>query len=184
MELLFKHLERTIGVAGDICEFGCFRGLTSIKMAFFVQALRLPKKVYAFDTFSGFVLDDPSGGPMRIGGYSDTYGAYDELIKWSRVLPLEPIKGDAREMCGLLKNPISFVWLDMDMGVMMGPVLHTIWHLLSRDSLIAVDDVGRPETPTVKPWLDDLIARGQIKVVEEYPGECMGIYRKAEGRDE
>jgi hypothetical protein len=55
--------------------------------------------------------------------------------------------------------------MDLDMAVLMDPVLRQIWHLCGDDTIIGVDDVGRPETPTVAPWLDHLVASGAAELV-------------------
>jgi len=47
----------------------------------------------------------------------------------------------------------------------MDPVLRQIWHLCGPDTVIGVDDVGRPETPSVGPWLDGLVKAGAVEIV-------------------
>ena len=68
------------------------------------------------------------------------------------------------------------------MAVLMDPVLRQIWHLCGPDTIIGVDDVGRPETPTVAPWLDDLIKTGVVELVfnsdETAPNTFIRVLRK------
>ncbi len=54
--------------------------------------------------------------------------------------------------------------MDLDMAVLMDPVLRQIWHLCGDDTIIGVDDVGRLETPTVAPWLDHPAASGAVEL--------------------
>jgi hypothetical protein len=178
LDVAFRYFEKSLQVPGDICEFGCFRGLTSVKMAFLVQALKLDKRVYAFDTFEGFQIDDPGQGALKIGAYGDTFDAYSELSKWSNVLPVTPVKGDATITCGTLSKPLSFVWLDLDMDVLMEPVLTKIWPLLTADTIIGIDDIGRPETPTVEPWVNRVLASGRLRQVARHRSEFIGIFQK------
>jgi hypothetical protein len=107
-----------------------------------------------------------SPGALGVGAFrDDAFNAYNFLTQWSRVLPLTPIKGDATKTCAQLTGPLSFVWLDLDMSVLMHPVLQQIWPLCGPDTIIGVDDVGRPETPTVAAWLEELIAMGVLEQI-------------------
>jgi hypothetical protein len=169
--------EKSLDVLGDVAEFGCFRGTMSIKYAFWVKALRQPKQVFAFDTFDGFHINDPAGGALNIGAYSDNDHAYEKLMGWSNVIPVVPVKGDATETYKILTNPLSFVWLDLDMDVLMEPVLQGIFPLLTADTIIGVDDYGRPETPTIKPWADKIEKSGRWRKLAEYP-EFIAFYQK------
>jgi hypothetical protein len=165
IELILPFLERALAVPGDMAEFGCFRGVLSIKLAWLAKAMGADKHYYAFDTFHGFEITDPAGGALGIGAFQDNANAYEVLRQWSRVLDLTPIKGDATQTCARLRGPLSFVWLDLDMDVLMDPVLRQIWPLCGPESLIGIDDVGRPETPTVGPWLDRLVAAGALEII-------------------
>lgn len=166
LQLIYPFFEQSLGVPGDACEFGCFRGMLSVKLAWFLKAAGLDKRYFAFDTFHGFEIADPGGGVLDVGSFrDDEFNAYDFLTKWSKVLPLVPVKGDATRTVATLTRPLSFVWLDLDMGVLMEPVLRHIWPLCSPDTVIGIDDVGRPETPTVAPWLDHLLACGAFELV-------------------
>lgn len=185
LHLVAPWFFRSLEVPGDVCEFGCFRGTMSIKFAYALRALRLDKMVYAFDTFEGFQIDDPSGGQLTAGTYADNDNAYEELTRWSSVIPVRAVKGDATETCQTLRRPLSFVWLDLDFAALMGPVLDTIWPLLGPDTVIGIDDIGRldgagrPVTPSVEPWVDDLVCRGRLIEVERHAGAFLGFYRKA-----
>jgi hypothetical protein len=166
ISIVLPFLEKSLSVPGDVAEFGCFRGVLSVKLAWFLKAMGSKKHFYTFDTFHGFEIADPAGGALGIGAFrDDEFNAYNFLTQWSRVLPLTPIKGDATKTCAQLTGPLSFVWLDLDMSVLMHPVLQQIWPLCGPDTIIGVDDVGRPETPTVAPWLKDLIAKGVLEEI-------------------
>jgi hypothetical protein len=169
---------RSLPVPGDVCEFGCFRGTMAIKFAFAIRALGLDKTVYAFDTFEGFQIDDPGGGALRVGAYDNNQNAFEELSRWGAVLALRPVKGDARKTCKMLRKPLSFVWLDMDFALLMAPVLETILPLLGPGTIIGIDDVGRPETPTVEAWVDRITDDGTLVELERFPDHCVRIFRR------
>jgi Macrocin-O-methyltransferase (TylF) len=178
LNVLFPMFEQSLDVAGDICEFGCFRGVTSIKMAFLAKAAGTNKTVYAFDTFEGFQISDPGGGALGVGAFSDHFDAYGELTKWGHVLPIVPVKGDATKTCEIIKAPLSFIWLDLDMGVLMDPVLNKIWPHITKDTIIGIDDVGRPETPTVEPWVDEVVRAGRLVEISRHPNEFIRFYKR------
>jgi hypothetical protein len=174
---------KSLEVPGDVCEIGCFRGTMAIKFAFALKALGIDKTVYAFDTFEGFTGDDPAGGRVGPGYYKVEEDAFLELTRWSRAIPVRPVKGDATETCKILKGPLSFVWLDLDHGSLMRPVFETIWPLLSSKTIIGVDDVGRidgagrPVTPGVEPWVDEMIAVRRLIELKRYPEFLIRFYR-------
>jgi hypothetical protein len=174
---------RSLDVPGDVCEFGCFLGTMSLKFAFALRALGIDKTVYAFDTFEGFQTDDPAGGEVNIGYFKPEHDSFGELARWSKVVPIRPIKGDATQTCRQLKGPLSFVWLDLDHGSLMRPVFDTIWPLLSDRTIVGVDDVaridgaGRQVTPGVEPWLDELVAAGRLVELERHPGAFIRFYK-------
>jgi len=173
----------SLPIPGDCCEFGCFKGTMSLKFAWALRELGLAsqKTVYAFDTFEGFQINDPAGGALGIGAYSDNDNAFQNLTNWSHVLPLKPIKGDATQTWKQLTKPLGFVWLDLDMDVLMAPVLDGIMPLIQPDTILGIDDVGRPETPTVLPWVKRLIAEGRVTQLAEYPGDFIRFFRVNKG---
>jgi hypothetical protein len=203
LAIILPMFEKSMLVPGDLAEFGCFRGTLSVKLAWLLKVSGADKHYYAFDTFHGFEIDDPAGlgtegsGRLGVGAFGDNADAFGSLTNWSRVLPLTPIKGDATKTCAQLTKPLSFVWLDLDMDVLMDPVLRQIWHLCGPDTIIGVDDDGRPENPTVGPWVDHLVAAGAVETIfdsddvaphlfvrflrkkGEYPTDAVGAWRSA-----
>lgn len=183
LHLVAPWFMRSLEVPGDVCEIGCFRGTMSVKFAFALKMLGVDKMVYAFDTFEGFKTDDPAGGQVGVGYYRVQDDEFEELTRWSKVIPLCPVKGDATKTCSILKRPLSFVWLDLDHGALMRPVFETIWPLLSDQTIVGVDDVnriddaGRPVTPGVEPWVDEMVAAKRLVELKRYPGDFIRFYR-------
>jgi len=89
---------QSLEVPGDVCEIGCFRGTMSVKFAFALKALGFDKTVYAFDTFEGFTTDDPAGGQVGVGYYRDGGGAFEELMRWSKAIPLRRSRATHQDM--------------------------------------------------------------------------------------
>jgi hypothetical protein len=106
-----------------------------------------------------------------------------KLMAWSKTVPVVPVKGDATQTYKILHGALSagtlsFVWLDLDMDVLMEPVRQRIFSLLTDETIVGVDDYGRPETPTIKPWADKVEQAGQWKKLAEYP-EHIAFYQKS-----
>jgi hypothetical protein len=183
LNLIAPWFMRTLQVPGDVCEFGCFRGTMAIKFAFALKALAIEKTVYAFDTFEGFTSNDPADGQVGVGFYKVDEDTFEELRRWSKAIPVHPIKGDAAETCKILNGPLSFVWLDLDHGSLMRPVFETIWPLLSSRTIIGIDDIGRLDgarnqvTPGVEIWVNELVGARRLIELKRYPSYFIRFYR-------
>ncbi len=169
---------KSLAAVGDICEFGCSKGTLSIKLAAVLSALKVEnKKVYAFDAFEGTRITDLGAGDDRIGGHSKSSDAFAELSKWAGFLPVIPVKGDPARTCLSLRRPVSFVWLNLDMAALLGPVLDGLWRHLDEDSIIGIDDIGRPEAPSVTAWVEQLLSEGRLNQLAVYQDDHIGFYQ-------
>jgi Methyltransferase domain len=183
LDIVSPWFLKSLEIPGDVCEVGCYQGTMAIKFAFVVRARGLPKKVYAFDTFEGFHTSDPAGGSIGVGYYGVNNDAYQELLRWSDVIPVIPVKGDATETTKIVHAPLSFIWMDLDHGSLMRPAFENLWPWITPQTIIGVDDVGhldgagRQVTPGVEPWLDELIAAGRLTEIERHPGAYIRFYR-------
>ena len=169
----FKSLQ----AIGDVCEFGCGDGAMSIKLATVLSALRVDnKKVYAFDTFGAVqisdddIISDADADPLE-------NAAFAELNKFSGFLPLAPVRGEPARTCLTLRRPLSFVWLDLDSADRLRPVLDGIWEHLGEDSIVAVVNIGRPETPSVATWVEELLVGKRLNQLIFYPDDRVGFYQ-------
>ena len=85
IKIVFKLLEQTRDVEGNVAECGVYRGSTLIPMALYLKQHTMRKKVLGFDSFEGFNesvnFDIRLGGrslqDKRVGAFSDT--SYEEL---------------------------------------------------------------------------------------------------------
>jgi len=178
LSIVNPWFEKSLPIPGNVAEIGCYRGTMSIKYAFWIAALGLQKIVYALDTFEGFQIADRSpGGKVRVGDYADNRDSYFELLQWGDILPIKAIKGDAQKTHASIVGPLSFVWLDLDIDVLLDPVLNNISDRLTSDTIIGLDDYSRPETPTIRPWADSIEATGRWHKVFEDPDAFINFYR-------
>ena len=151
--LVVPMFEKSLSAPGDVAEFGCLRGTLSVKLAWMLKVAGAPKHYYAFDKFQAFEANDLAGpgfpdvGHLNARLVPDNAETYIMLTKWSHLLPLTPIKGDATMTCSVLTKPLSFVWLDLGRDSSMDSVLRQIWHLCHSNTIIGISDAGRPENP-------------------------------------
>ena len=90
ISLILPFFEKSLSVPGDAAEFGCFRGVLSVKLAWMIKAVGVGQRhYYTFDTFGGFEIADPAGGALGVGAFSDNADAYNYLTQWSRVPPAD-----------------------------------------------------------------------------------------------
>lgn len=168
---------KSLPIPGDVCDFGSGRNEISLKFAFVLSALGVAKTVFAFDPFddsSTDVLDDHG---LARGAGSGAGSRFDELTKWSAVLPVRPIAGDPIETCKLLVNRLSFVWLSFGLAETMQAVLDVVSPLLRSDTIIGVNNVGGTTTPGVGPWVASAVAEGRLEPLDLYPRHFVGFYR-------
>jgi hypothetical protein len=64
---------------GHIVEFGTYRGGNALFMAAVCKELHPEMKIYAFDTFEGMPVTDPSRDAHRAGDFKDA--GYNELVE-------------------------------------------------------------------------------------------------------
>jgi hypothetical protein len=104
--------------AGDIIEFGCYRGGCSIFMATVAKKLFPKTHVWALDTFSGIPTVDHSVDDHMIGHFGDAN--LDEIRTYVATLGLDNlsfVEGTFKETAAptLLKaSPISLAHIDCD----------------------------------------------------------------------
>jgi macrocin-O-methyltransferase TylF-like protien len=73
--------------AGDIYEFGSFRGGSAVFMGAILRELRRSAKVYAFDTYEGMPETDPTRDLHCVGDFRDA--GYAELLGYIKSQDLE-----------------------------------------------------------------------------------------------
>ncbi|WP_420010930.1 class I SAM-dependent methyltransferase [Tateyamaria sp.] len=165
LDILYRQI---VTVPGVIMEFGCRWGQNLATFAN-LRALYEPtnglRKIYGFDTFSGFVDEAPEDlntGYAVPGAVATTEGYEDHLQQLMRANELtkplshkvkyDIIKGDARETVPafLAKRPqtiISLAYLDMDLYDPTKVVLEEIAPFLTKGSIVVLDELNDEAFP-------------------------------------
>jgi len=163
MPFLVRRFRETMKIPGDVAEVGCYLGGTALRMATLVNGQ--PKKVWAFDTFSGFAKDDPTpGAATKAGKYRPPYNALADLQSYASRLPIVPVQGDVFETIKpgtTEERAYSFAVLDTDTEETIRHELAYFAPRMSPGGIIAIDDYGRPECPGAKLAVDQFIYQNQ-----------------------
>jgi hypothetical protein len=144
-------------VEGDFAEFGVYQGGGLQKIA---ERLKLhlwdsEKLIHGYDTFQG--LPYYGGRGLTQGRFAC---AMDQVRRnigpqvYHSGNPV-PIHLHATELPnGILKKPLCFAHVDLDLGDPTFLTLCEVGDLIRPEGIILVDDYDFPETPMVKPAVD------------------------------
>ncbi|OGL22390.1 hypothetical protein A2707_03650 [Candidatus Saccharibacteria bacterium RIFCSPHIGHO2_01_FULL_45_15] len=163
VEIILRELTKTLDrhVVGDVVEFGCYEGTTSVHLAYFLQAT--DKHLYLYDSFEGLpdktAFDEsPAGMQFKTG---ELKAAKKQLIKNLRQMntPMPRIKkGWFSELTQTdIPVVISYAFLDGDYYESIMDPLRLIWPRLSPGAIVVVDDYANEALPgaakAVDQWL-------------------------------
>ena len=160
----FKHTISN-AVAGDVVEFGCYVGTTSVHLQKLCQQTN--KTLYVYDSFEGLpeksVKDEsPAGLEFKKG---ELFASKKELIKNFKKanLPLPIIyKGWFSNVTPKdLPNNISFAFLDGDFYDSIYDSLQIITPYVQKNGLILVHDYGRATLPGAKRAVHDFLVHNK-----------------------
>lgn len=158
--------QKILDIPGVICEFGVQWGATLtqlINLRGMYEPFNLSRKVFGFDTFSGFpVMDEKDGNICKVGDYS-TAENYEETLEkilaihesfspLPHIKKFELIKGDASLTIDpwLKNNPhaiVSMAIFDMDIYKPTKDVLEKIIPRLTKGSLLVFDELNCQHFP-------------------------------------
>lgn len=148
-------------VAGDVVEFGCYVGTTSVYLAKLLQGSE--RKLYLYDSFEGLpdkVAKDqsPVGMQFQVGELLATKRQLVTNLKRANVTMPMIKKGWFSQLTDAdVPNTISFAFLDGDYYHSVLDPLKLIWPRLAPGAVIVVDDYANEALPgagrAVDEWL-------------------------------
>ena len=175
--------QKILDVPGIVCEFGVHWGATTsllLNLRGIYEPYNFSRKVFGFDTFSGFPeVDDKDGKFSKKGDYSSGEKHYSELGDLLKIQesfsPInhiqkhELIKGDATKTFPkwLEDNPyaiISMAIFDFDIYLPTKSVLTNIKERLTKGSLLVFDELNCPHFPGETVALMETIGISNIKL--------------------
>ncbi len=165
---LYELFKLVLPVKGSIVECGVHHGfgiMTWAKLSALLEPVNLMRRIYGFDTFSGF----PNIGEQDRSAYSrhvregdlyaDSYAEIMELAEihdstrfLGHVPKVELVKGDARESIPrfVAENPhvlVSLLFLDFDLYEPTKTALETFLPRMPKGAVVAFDELDNPLWP-------------------------------------
>lgn len=161
IDVILRELEKVLstGIVGDVTEFGCYVGTTSVYVASRLQ--RTNKQLYLYDSFAGLppkTTQDisPAGEQFKEGELFATKKQLIINLKKANV-PMPKIKkGWFSELSNEdVPAAISFAFLDGDYYDSVLDPLKLIWDKLSPGAIIVVDDYANEALPGAAKAVDE-----------------------------
>lgn len=172
LRVILSELLKTLDtVQGDVVEFGCFEGTTSVHVAHFLASTS--KELYVYDSFAGLPAKtsqdmSPAGEQFKEGELLATKKQFILNFKKARV-PLPYIKKAwfSELTSSDVPSAISFAFLDGDYYDSILDPLKLIWPNLTPGAVVVVDDYANEALPgaarAVDEWLKVHPARLRVE---------------------
>ena len=167
VQIVLRELARVRDIAGDVVEFGCYVGTTSVHLA---DALRATsKKLYLYDSFAG--LPDkrsedlsPAGEQFKTGELLATKKELIRNLKQAHVPMPTIVKGWFGDVeLSQVPAEISFAFLDGDYYDSILDPLRLIWPRLSPGAIVVVDDYANEALPGAAKAVEDWRRTHRVK---------------------
>lgn len=161
IRVILRELERVLerGVEGDVVEFGCYVGTTSVFLA--RRLAGSGRSLYLYDSFEGLPPktdedESPAGLQFKTG---ELLATKKQLIKNLRQanVPMPVIKkGWFSDLADAdVPHAISFAFLDGDYYHSVRDPLKLIWPFLAPGATIIVDDYANEALPGAAKAVDE-----------------------------
>ena len=159
LAVILRELVRTSSISGDVVEFGCFTGTTSVHIARWLDGYG--KSYHVYDSFEGLPEKtapdvSPAGEQFKAGELAVTKKQF--IINCKKAGVRLPVihKGwfsdlDERDV----PEPISFAFLDGDYYESVRVPLELIEHKLTPGAVIVVDDYVNEALPGASRAVDE-----------------------------
>lgn len=154
----YEMMKTTVGIPGDIAEFGCWNGANLMYLAKLAALLQphSPKRVFGFNNFEGLPEPSPEDGDYASTQTGSYLGNLDTLTKAISLFHMEEkvvlVKGDALETIPKFYSIntemfLSFAYLDFDLYEPTKAALSLIEDCISVGGVIVFDEACTPEWP-------------------------------------
>ncbi len=170
LEVVLGEFERILnsGVPGDIVEFGCYIGTTSLFLRRLLDAYGQSgsRELHVYDSFEGLPEKSkqdasPAGEQFRAGELS--VGKKQLLLEFKKANLQPPIihKGWFNELTAdEIPKRVAFAFLDGDFYESIRESLKLVWPALDSKGVITIDDYGRAALPGAERAVLEFIHEG------------------------
>ncbi len=158
---LWKTVEQTAKLSGDIIEIGVYRGGSGLLMAKNAKLCGIPCTVYLCDTFNGVVKAGEHDFTYKGGEFSDTSESTVEMTtKQACLNNVKILKGVFPDETGfrIADRKFRLCHIDVDVYQSAHDILEWIWPRMVHGGVIIYDDYASEE------------CKGITKHVEEQMG--------------
>lgn len=158
IKVILRELAKTQDVEGDVVEFGCYVGTTSVYLA---KQLSDEKKLFLYDSFAGLPPktaedDSPAGLQFKTGELLATKKQLITNLRRAGVDNAQIKKAWFSELGSADVPPkISFAFLDGDYYHSVMDPLKLIWERLSPGAIVVVDDYANEALPGAAKAVDE-----------------------------
>ncbi len=174
LAIILRELEKVLGVGtpGDVVEFGCYVGTTSVPLG--KRLMGTDKKLYVYDSFEGLPEktseDESPTGTQFVAG--ELLASKKQLIKNFKQanVPLPVITKGWFSDVTPAQTParIAFAYLDGDYYRSVLDPLKLIWDRLTPGAIILVDDYANEALPGAAKAVDDWLRTHPAKLRVEH----------------
>jgi O-methyltransferase len=170
LEVILAELRRTIvdDVPGDVAEFGCYEGTTSVHLVRFLAAT--DKRLFLYDSFEGLpdkITKDesPAGMQFKKGELLASKKRLITNLKHTGMTMPHIKKAWFSELAPKdVPEQISLAFLDGDYYDSILDPLRLIWPKLSVGSVVIVDDYANEALPGAAKAVDEWLTRHPAKL--------------------
>lgn len=177
---LYEIFKRVVGIKGSIVECGVNHGfglMTWAKLSAILEPVNLTRRIYGFDSFSGFpsVSEEDRGsstGDLKKGDlFADSYDELKELCEiydstrfLGHIPKVKLIKGDALQTIPKFVEDnkhlvVSLLYLDFDLYEPTRIALEHFFPRMPKGAVVAFDELDNPLWP------------GETTAMQEFFGE-------------
>ena len=159
VQVVLRELARVQDVSGDVVEFGCFVGTTSVHLAKTLQGTS--KQLYLYDSFAGLPEKrsedvSPAGEQFKAGELLATKKELIRNLKQTNVPMPTIVKGWFSDVTpDQVPSQVSFAFLDGDYYESILDPLRLIWPRLAPGAVIVVDDYANEALPGAAKAVDE-----------------------------
>ena len=169
ISVILRELAKTREIAGDVVEFGCFVGTTSVFLAREIEGWGDNKNLWLYDSFEGL----PEKTSEDVNSLGEVFKK-GELLATKKQLIANLKKSGSRKMPKITKgwfsdldksqipDKISFAFLDGDYYRSILDSLELIWSNLESGAIIVVDDYGNHALPGASKAVDEWCKKHNI----------------------
>jgi len=169
INIIFRMIDRTRSLNGDLADCGVFRGASLVAIAIYLREQNIVKTVYGFDSFHGFddavkydiELRGAPAGRKFVGGFSDT--SLGLVLQKAKRFGLENIRlapGYFRDSFARQPRDLRFCFVHLDVNLYSSykECMQFFYPRVVAGGIILLDEYNDPSWPGCNKAMDEFLA--------------------------